>query len=299
MNAKLQGSESDVLFERDGRVARIILNAPDRLNALSVAMMKQISRKLAEWEEDDGVHVVVIKGNGRAFCTGMLLEEIAEQHHGKDAHNDRRETFKLGFWFQRNLWEFSKPTILQLHGYCYAGAGYFLSFTDLVVAAEDTMIGAPENRGFGLEPSLGMWPLTIGMRWTKALVLTGDAIDARTAERIGMITKAVPADELESYVDWLAKKVARTDLHLLSLHKQTVNMIYDIIGFYPMLKAGMVFDHMEHMDSMFYEVLGRAKKEGAKKAFAWVYGQLGGAQKQGDPSFLDGPPKKKVGTAAR
>lgn len=289
-------TEPHVLVERDGHIGRIILNRPDQLNALTVGMMKTIADALQDFEREDEIRVVIIKGKGRAFCSGIDLEEVADQHHNASAQRDRRETNKLGFWFQRNLWEFSKPTILQLQGYCYAGAGYFLSVTDLVVASEDAMIGAPENRAFGLEPSLGMWPLTIGMRWTKALVLTGDSIDGSTAERIGMITKAVPLPELEEYVEWLAAKLAKTDGQLLSLHKQTVNMVFDILGFYPMLKAGLAFDHMEHMDSKFNELLGLAKKEGPRAAFKWVYDPHGGPQRQGDPSFLDGPPKKNRNT---
>lgn len=285
--------EPHVIIERDGHIARIILNRPKQMNALTVGMMETIGKALNEFEYEDEIRVVIIKGNGRAFCTGMDLLEVAEQHHNVSPQQDRRETNRLGMWFQRNLWEFSKPTILQLHGYCYAGAGYFLSVTDLVVAADDCMIGAPENRAFGIEPSLGMWPMTIGMRWTKALVLTGDSIDGKTAERIGMITKSVPQDELEEYTEWLAKKLAKTDGKLLAMHKQTVNMVFDIMGFYPMLKAGLQFDHIEHVDSKFYELLGRAKKDGPKAAFDWVYGEIGGPQKQGDPSFLEGPPKKR------
>lgn len=285
-------NEEEVLFEVDGPVGRVILNRPQKLNALTVGMMKSISETFAAWEYRDDIKVVILKGNGPAFCSGMDLEEVAEQHHGVSAHADRRETNRLGFWFQRNLWEFSKPIILQLQGYCYAGACYFLSYSDLVVATEDTMIGAPENRSFGLEPSLGMWPLTIGMRWTKALVLTGDAIDGKTAERIGMITKAVPADELDEYTEWLAAKLCRSEGKLLSMHKQTLNMVFDILGAYPMLKAGLAYDHMEHVDSKFHELLGKVKTEGPRKAYEWAHGLAGGIQKTGDPSFLEGPPRK-------
>jgi enoyl-CoA hydratase len=290
--SKQDGASDEVLVERSGRVGKIILNKPQTLNALSHSMMAKIAAALADFELDDSIHVVIIKGNGRAFCSGMEISDVADEHHDVSAHVDRRNTNKLGFWFQRNLWEFSKPTILQIKGYCYAGAGYFMSFCDLVVADEKTMIGAPENRAFGLEPSLGMWPLTIGLRWTKALVLTGDSIDAVTAERIGMINKAVPLEDLDEYTDWLAEKIAKTNLPLLSLHKQTLNMVFDVLGAYPMLKAGLVFDHMEHRDSEFNELLGRAKKYGAKAAFDWVYEKSGGVQRTGDPSFLDGPPKK-------
>lgn len=280
-----QDSKSDVLFERDGRVARIVLNRPDRLNALSLSMMKAIANKLEEYEADDGIHVVVFRGRGRAFCTGADIHEVAETYLGASAHKDRREINKLAMWFQRNIWEFSKPTILELRGYCFAGANFFLSYCDLVVTSDDALIAASENKGFALEPSMGMWPLTVGMRWTKALFLTGDAIDGKTAERIGMVTRSVPLEELEEYTDWLAQKLAKTDLPLLCLHKQAVNAVFDVIGAYSMLKTGIAYDHMAHMDSKFHELLTRVKNDGAAEAFRWVYSL------NDDPTFLEGPPK--------
>lgn len=279
----------EVLVEKLGRVGTLTLNRPERLNALSLAMMDGIRQGLAEFDRDDEVAVVVLKGKGRAFCSGIDIREVAGQHLDVDAHHDRYETDKLGLWFHHTFWEYRKPVILQLQGYCYAGACYFLGVTDLVVAADDALIGAPESKAFGLEPSLGGWPLSIGLRWTKALLFTGDAIDGATAERIGMINKAVPADELDEYTDWLAARIARSDASLLALHKQTANMVFDIMGAYSMLKAGMTFDHMEHREGTFNELLRRVKDDGVTSALEWVYGPFGGMQTQGMPTFLDGP----------
>ncbi|PWU61063.1 hypothetical protein DLE60_07560 [Micromonospora globispora] len=279
----------DVLIEKDGKVGKLTLNRPERLNALSVSMMRGIEQGLKEFDADDNIHVVILKGAGRAFCSGIDIREVADQHFNVTAHEDRQHTDRLGLWFHHTFWEFRKPVILQLHGYCYAGACYFLGVTDLVVAADDAMIGAPESKSFGLEPSLGMWPLTLGPRWTKALLFTGDALDGATAERIGMINKAVPEAELDEYTNWLAKKISLTEMPILALHKQTVNMIYDVIGFYPMLKTGLIFDHMEHREEKFNELLRRVKEDGVRPALEWIYGPTGGILTKGAPSFLDGP----------
>nr|WP_198148490.1 enoyl-CoA hydratase/isomerase family protein [Sphingomonas sp. Y57] len=279
---------SDVLFERNGRVATVILNAPERLNALSNSMMKKIGDAMQEYEADDSVHVVVFRGAGRALCSGSEVVEIADLYHEVGAHTDRRELNKLAMWFQRNIWEFSKPTILEVKGYCYGGANLFLAFCDLVVAADDALMGPNENRGMALDPSMALWTLTMGIRRTKALFLTGDTIDGKKAEEYGLVNKSVPADELETYVDWLAQKIAKTDLSLLSLLKQGANMVYDVMGAYPMFKANVMFDHMAHMDSKFGETLHRVKRDGPRAAFNWVYGE------NDDPTFLEGPPKKKA-----
>src|SRR5690606_793270 len=128
---------------------------------------------------------------------------------------------------------------------------------------------------FGIEPSLGLWPFTVGPRWTKALLYTGDMVDGKTAERIGMVNHCLPDDELDGYVDWLANRVARVDSHLLTLHKQSVNMMFEIMGFYPMLKAGVFFDHMEHMSPAWTEFLKRMREDGLQAALAWQAEQLG------------------------
>jgi enoyl-CoA hydratase len=289
----------EVLVEKKGKVGYLTLNRPERLNALSVAMMRGIEAGLKEFDADDEVHVVVMQGAGRAFCSGMDIREVAEQHLDVTAHEDRYWTDKLGLWFHHTFWEFRKPVILKLQGYCYAGACYFLGVTDLVVAADDAMIGAPESKSFGLEPSLGMWPLTLGPRWTKALLFTGDAITGETAERIGMINKAVPADELDEYTDWFANKIAQTKMSILSLHKQTVNMIYDVMGFYPILKTGLIFDHMEHRDELFNELLRRVRDDGVRPALEWIYGPTGGILTKGAPSFLDGPEAEREWVASQ
>jgi enoyl-CoA hydratase len=289
----------EVLVEKRGRVGYLTLNRPERLNALSVAMMGQIREGLAEFDVDDDVAVVVMRGKGRAFCSGMDIREVAEQHLDVTAHKDRWETDKLGLWFHHTFWEYRKPVILQLQGYCYAGACYFLGVTDLVVAADDALIGAPEGKAFGLEPSLGGWPLSIGARWTKALLFTGDAIDGTTAERIGMINKAVPEAELEEYTDWLAARIAKSDTALLALHKQTANNVFDILGAYAILKAGMTFDHMEHREGTFYELLRRVKEDGVTSALEWVYEPFGGMQVKGMPTFLDGPRAEEKWEASR
>lgn len=281
--------QSDVLVTRRGKVGYLTLNQPESLNALTVSMMRNIETGLAEFDNDDTISLVVLKGNGRAFCSGIDIREVADQHLDTTAHQDRLHTDRLGLWFHHTFWEYRKPVILQLHGYCYAGACYFLGVCDLVVAASDALIGAPESKAFGLEPSLGGWPLTLGPRWTKALLFTGDALDGETAERIGMINKAVPEPELDAYVDWLADRIAKTEMVLLALHKQTVNMIYDIIGFYPILRAGLTFDHIEHREDKFNELLRRVKDDGVNSALEWIYGPSGGIQKKGMPTFLDGP----------
>lgn len=294
-----ENEEPDVLVEKRGKVGILTLNRPERLNALSISMMKNIETGLAEFDRDDEIHVVILKGAGRAFSSGIDIREVADQHLDVSAHEDRKYTDRLGLWFHHTFWEYRKPVILQLQGYCYAGACYFLGVTDLVVAADDAMIGAPESKAFGLEPSLGMWPLTLGPRWTKALLFTGDALDGKTAERIGMINKSVPEDELDEYTFWLAERVAKTDMTLLSLHKQAVNMIYDVMGFYPILKTGMIFDHMEHREEKFNELLRRVKEDGVRPALEWVYEASGGIQTKGAPSFLDGPKAEQAWLESR
>jgi len=279
----------EVLVEKKGRVGYLTLNRPDRLNAFTVEMLHQIELGLTEFDEDDNIAVVVLKGKGRAFCSGKEIGEASAEYFNVTGHRDRKEVNHLGLWFHHTFWEYRKPVILQLQGYCYGGATFFLGVTDLVVAASDTLIGFAESKAFAVEGTLGGLPLSIGPRWTKALLLTGDAIDAVTAERIGMINKAVPPEELDEYTDWLAARIARSDTSLLALHKQMVNSVYDALGLYAALKAGLAHGHMEHREDTFQEFMRRVQDDGVKSALDWAYAPVGGKQTRGMPTFLDGP----------
>lgn len=204
-----------VLFERDGRVARLTINRPERRNALSNEVVAGLRRALAEVRADEGLRVVVLAGAGdRAFCAGADL--VGDSPAGgagttggrdpADAHEARGELARL---FE-DLWDLGKPSIAQVRGYALAGGMGLALACDLVVAATDAVFGTPEI-DIGIWPYMVTVPLVRAMPAKKALelMLTGRRVGAAEAERLGFVTRVVEPEELPRAVDELAEVLAR------------------------------------------------------------------------------------------
>ena len=183
-----------VLYEKKGPICSIVLNRPQKLNAANDQLVEDVNDALFEFDADPGLHIAILSGAGRAFCSGadvqqrQLRTREEMQRLGGPAGRRSREN---GLGDTVN-W---KPVIGAVHGYAL-GLGYSLSMScDLVVAAEGTKLGEPEIR-YGSAPVTLLMPFLIGQKKTRELLLTGDLIDAVEAERIGLINRVVPAERL-------------------------------------------------------------------------------------------------------
>ncbi|HEY7295222.1 MAG TPA: enoyl-CoA hydratase/isomerase family protein, partial [Dehalococcoidia bacterium] len=132
-----------VLWERNGNVGYLTLNRPEKLNAISPAMLREFDEVLDEAQRDDAVRVLVIRGAGRAFSAGYDLSPDAEgrQQRGDPVDDANRLRWTLERWLR--LWDFPKPVIAQVHGFCLAGATQLCVMTDITIVAEDARIGLP------------------------------------------------------------------------------------------------------------------------------------------------------------
>lgn len=237
---------TNLICEKRGKIYSITLNRPEKLNALSKALRLELDAALSEAENDDEVSVIVIKGSGRAFSAGYDLnpEETQRKEALNDPALDRKRLLKdQQHWWK--IWDCSKPVIAQVHGFCLAGGTELAMMCDLVVAADDAKIGYPPLRDMG-SPVTPIWPWLIGARWAKILYMTGDTIDGKTAETIGMINFAVPADKLDKAVELLAERLAKVPVDLLALHKGQVNRAFEVMGLRGALNAGPDFDAIGH-----------------------------------------------------
>jgi len=236
----------NLLCEKKGKILYITLNRPEKLNALSRALQLELVDAITVSEEDDGLSVIVIKGAGRAFSAGYDLDPSETQRKDslKDPALDRKRLLQTQRQWWR-LWDCPKPVIAQVHGYCLAGGTELAMMCDLVVAAEDTKFGYPPLRDMG-SPVSPIWPWIIGARWAKILYFTGDTIDGRTAEAIGMINFAVPAERLHRAVDLLAERISKVPLDLLMLHKAQVNRALEVMGIRSAMQSGPDLDAIGH-----------------------------------------------------
>jgi enoyl-CoA hydratase/3-hydroxyacyl-CoA dehydrogenase len=196
-----------------------VLNRPRKYNALSPELLKELGEALDELEDDNEIRVVILKGEGRAFSAGADVSAFAGVTPIDVAKFSRRFqelTLKMQFY--------TKPIIVALHGYVLGGGLEIAMSGDIRIASEDAMLGQPEiNLGF--IPGAGATqrlPRIIGMARALELVMTGDMIDAREAERIGLVSKVVPRERLEEEARRLALKLAEKPPLALHAAKRAV-----------------------------------------------------------------------------
>jgi enoyl-CoA hydratase/carnithine racemase len=219
-------ADEEVLFEVGGGVATITINRPERHNAMSWGVITGLRSRIGEARDRDDVGVVVLQGAGdRAFCAGADLGGMADNASYAEIHDSRGELARL---FD-DMWSLGKPTIAKVRGYCLAG-GFGLALScDLVIASDDSAFGTPEiDRG--LWPFMITVPLCRSMPPKKALelMMTGRRIDAAEADRLGCLTRVVPADDLDGSVDELAASLATKSPSVMKLGRSSFYSVWDL-----------------------------------------------------------------------
>ena len=261
-----------ILYDVDGGKARITLNRPEKLNAISWQMQQELRDALWAADRDPHVHVAVIRGAGRAFSAGYdITPPPGEQTHAPTgAHSMERDIWYLEQAQQMRMaaWDMHKPVIGQVHGYCLAGGTDLVFLCDMVIAAEDATIGFPPVRAMG-SPVGHMWTYLAGPQWAKRLLLTGDSVSGKEAERIGLVLKAVPAHRLEAEVEALADRIARIDVDLLAANKRIVNMAMELMGARTMQRMAAERDAIARQSPVVHEFYAMAKEKGLKAALEW------------------------------
>jgi enoyl-CoA hydratase len=233
-------------LEHDGRIARLTLNRPDRLNAINEAMPGEIRRAIEAANADDAVHVIVLAGAGRAFCAGYDLKIFAEcdtsliQEMPWDPMQDYRimKGYTDDFF---SIWRSYKPVICKVHGYAVAGGSDIALCADVVVMADDAKIGYMPARVWGC-PTTAMWVYRLGAEKAKRMLLTGDTIDGKTAKSWGLVYDAVPAAELDETVNSLAERMAAVPKNQLMMQKLMINQAYDNMGLANTQMIATLFD---------------------------------------------------------
>jgi enoyl-CoA hydratase len=231
----------------DGAIARIMLNRPQQLNAITAQMTMELRAAVVRANEDGAVRVIVLSGAGRAFCAGYDLdwgtkaEDAAQSEHGLwDPVRDYLAMSNNVRAFM-SLWESPKPVIAQVHGWCVGGGTDMALCSDLIYMAEDAKIGYPPARVWG-EPTTVMWVYRLGLEHAKRLMLSGQPLTGREAERLGLVSKAVPEADLSAVVDDMARKLATIPLNQLVMSKLLVNQAYENMGLRSSQTLGTVFD---------------------------------------------------------
>ena len=239
---------STLTYAVDERIATITLNRPERLNAINGAMPGEIRAAVEAANADDAVHVIVLKGAGKAFCAGYDLKEYAEgdktnvytQAMPWDPMVDYKFMKKNTEDFM-SLWRSYKPTIAKVHGYAAAGGSDIATCCDFIVMEDKARIGYMPVRVWGC-PTPAMWVYRLGAMRAKRMMLTGDLIDGKTALEWGLATAIAPLAKLDAAVAKLADRMAGVPKNQLMMHKLVINQAIEHMGLEQTQMFATVFD---------------------------------------------------------
>jgi len=197
---------SIVVTENRGPVRHIVLNRPEKRNAMSQELLRALADALRDAAADESVHCVMLRGEGPVFSAGVDLVELA----ASSGEPGRLRPFRNVFLECPNLCEaMPKPVVCQIHRTCVGGALEVALGCDLRIASNDAQLGLPEVK-FGIIPDVGgssRLPAVVGLGRAKELIMTGRTIDAAEAERIGLVNRVVEPEELEQATEALVDEL--------------------------------------------------------------------------------------------
>ncbi|MHB8658645.1 MAG: crotonase/enoyl-CoA hydratase family protein [Solirubrobacteraceae bacterium] len=292
---------SEVLYEVDGRLARITLNRPERGNGITRDLLSELERLVERADLDPRVHVLLLSGAGRGFCGGYDLVQSAEAQgsmgelegprDGPDAAGGAPPGSPLdpavmtanhdpgGTWdpmvdysmMSRNVRAFmslfhcSKPVICKVHGFCVAGGTDLALCSDLLVIASDAKIGYPPARVWG-SPTTSMWAHRLGSQRAKRLLFTGDCLCGAEALDWGLAIEAPQPGELDARTESLAGRIARLPVNQLQMMKLLLNQSLYAQGIHATQILGTVFDGITRHTKEGYAFQQRAAEAGFRQA---------------------------------
>lgn len=254
-----------IRLEDRGPLTWIVLDRPDKANALSNELLEEFSDALRSLV-DDGGPVIAVRGEGRGFSAGYDLDQVGAPAV-PDPVADRAR-------LQRNLdrylaiWDHPKPIIAAVHGYCVAGATQMCVFADITVVTDDARIGEP-----GLPIGGGyiapLWAPLVGPKRAKELAFVpGNSIDGPTAVQWGWANHSVPADELVAVVEDLAGRIALTPPDVLRVKKLSINRAMEAMGVRQATASVADMDALLHLSPAVQDLRGWIAEVGLKDALA-------------------------------
>jgi enoyl-CoA hydratase len=275
-----------IIYQVERGRARITLNRPEKLNALSQQLQVELNEALWEADNDNNVHAVIIRGNGRAFSAGYDLTPMASRRPTPEGEH-YTAVYRGGRSFDDDAWQMErsqrlrmaifdmhKPVIAQVHGFCLAGGTDVALLCDIIIAADDATIGFPPARAMGALPN-NMWLYNCGPQWAKRLLLTGDTVTGAEAAKIGLVLKSVPGGMLEAEVEGLVDRMAMIDKELLSANKRIVNLGLELMGARTMQRIAVENDARAHLAPSVREFGRIAGEQGLKAALHWRDSKFG------------------------
>jgi enoyl-CoA hydratase len=229
------GAFETVRYEVDGPVCTITLDRPDSANAQNTRLIDELDAAFDRADADDDVRVVVLAGEGKHFSAGHDLKELLTKGDDWAKLRDTPEgklRHEQVMYFDRcvKIRDFRKPTIAAVQGACAAAGLMLACMCDLIVAADDAKFSNPVLRMTGAGVELLVEPWELGPRKAKEFLLCAETIDARDAERFGLVNQVVPRAELAAAARAMADKIALVPPVTAQAVKDSINRMLDLQG---------------------------------------------------------------------
>ncbi len=268
-----------VKYETIGAIARISLNRPETHNTMSAQLIKDLDAAVRHADADPDVRVIIIRGEGASFSAGhdlsaspneALQEDFRRRHaEGIESRLDAEEEY----YYEPNLTirNVRKPTIAALKGHVVLGALMTALMCDLVVAEESTNIWNPSLRHTGTGGEVMVLPWEIGVRKTKEMLWTGDPLDVREAERLGMINRVVKDGTLDAECLRLAERIALMPPRAVALTKRSLNKVQEIQGMLTAFEHHFLVHQLGHATREASEWSAEARRRAREGGFrGWL-----------------------------
>jgi len=227
-----------IRYEKDGPIARIVLNTPDKANTQTAQQVWDMEECLRWAEDDEEVKVLILKAEGKGFCAGHAIvshEEMASVYPTTGPTFERtwkKHNYDLFLTPPLHLWEFPKATIAQVHGYCLGGGTIYGYITDLTVASDDAYFQMPLPQGFALPGAQTMIEPWVMMNWKRAAqyLYLAKTLTATEAKEWGLVNEVVPRDDLEATVEEMAATIALMPLTTIMAIKLGLKRAWEQMG---------------------------------------------------------------------
>ena len=262
----------NIIYESRDRVATITLNRPERLNAISITMPENIAAAFNHAASDDSVHVVVLTGAGRGFCSGYDLDSFAEKAGENPVIQEMPWDAMIDYNFMNRctqnfmtIWRCGKPVIAKINGDAVAGGSDIALCCDITIMNEKARIGYPPARVWGC-PTTAMWVYRLGLEKAKYMLFTGDLVNGRKAEEMGLVHQAVPYKELDRAVNVLTERIMGVPKNQLMMMKMTVNQAYENMGLASSQTIATLFDGIARHSPEGVHFKQRSEEVGFKQA---------------------------------
>ncbi|WP_028478496.1 crotonase/enoyl-CoA hydratase family protein [Nocardia sp. CNY236] len=278
-------------YERDGRIARITFNRPEKGNSITPDTPHDLAHAVERADLDPRVHVILLSGRGKGFCggydlsmfaeqsfsvtreshdaTGTVLDPVVQGRNHDPSHNwDPMIDYAMISRYNRgfaSLMQANKPTVAKLHGFAVAGGTDIALFADQIICADDTKIGYPPARVWGI-PAAGMWAHRLGDQRAKRLLLTGDCLTGTQAVDWGLAVESWPADELDARTEDFVARIARMPVNQLMMAKLALNSALYAQGVNTSGMISTVFDGISRHTREGHEFKARAATVGFREA---------------------------------